>query len=191
MPEDATNTKEIPAKPFNPAAKKKLKLLDRQNMALEMRKAGASYRVIARELRKAPGVSANYSEGAAYGDIMTALKRLMDDQKELAQENLRLDMERLDIMFQRLWKKAIPTKAPGAVVDPPYDPMAISLVMQIMDKRATLLNYKALMTVPTTNLNIDLDSLTDAQLQRIANGEDPIIVIATSGTSGSQTPSAN
>lgn len=33
----------------------------------------------------------------------------------------------------------------------------------------------------STNLNIDLDSLTDEQLERIANGEDPAHVLATSG----------
>ncbi len=33
----------------------------------------------------------------------------------------------------------------------------------------------------STNLNIDLDSLTNEQLERIANGEDPAHVLATSG----------
>ncbi len=33
----------------------------------------------------------------------------------------------------------------------------------------------------STNLNIDLDSLTDEQLERIANGEEPAHVLATSG----------
>lgn len=36
----------------------------------------------------------------------------------------------------------------------------------------------------TQNLNVDMSSLTTEQLERIANGEDPIHVLATSGTSG-------
>lgn len=42
----------------------------------------------------------------------------------------------------------------------------------------------------STNLNIDLDNLTDEQLERIANGEDPAHVLATSGRCAAQVTSA-
>jgi hypothetical protein len=38
----------------------------------------------------------------------------------------------------------------------------------------------------TTNINIDLDALTDEQLQRIANGDDPARVVADSRRGGAQ-----
>ena len=129
--------------PANPAAPAKLKKIERQNMALELRKQGASYRRIARQLSKGPDVSDKYSEGAAYTDVMDALKRMLKEQSELAEENLRMDLERMDEMIAKMWPRAVPSNN-----DKPADPYAMNIVLGILDRRARLLNYQQLWAAP-------------------------------------------
>jgi hypothetical protein len=92
-PADTPQAK-IAEPPSNPAAPAKLKKIERENMALELRKQGASYRRIARQLAKRPDVSGKYSEGAAHRDVINALQSLLKEQKELAEENLRMALTR-------------------------------------------------------------------------------------------------
>jgi len=167
--------------PANPAAPAKLKKIERQNMALELRKQGASYRRIARQLAKRPDVSDKYSEGAAYTDVMDALKRMLKEQSELAEENLRMDLERMDEMIAKMWSRAVPSNN-----DKPADPYAMNIVLGILDRRARLLNYQQLWAAPksATQLNIDVTKLPTEALQRIANGEDPIVVLTTLSAGG-------
>jgi hypothetical protein len=54
----------------------------------------------------------------------------------------------------------------------------VDAVLKCMARRAKLKGLDAPTTSKAQNLNIDLAQLNDHQLQRIANGEDPIRVIA-------------
>ena len=59
-----------------------------------------------------------------------------------------------------------------------------SVAIELYDGQTALLNigkHLGLFKDQQTNFDIDMDSLTDEQLERIANGEDPVHVLATSG----------
>lgn len=160
---------------LNPASKKKVELLIRQNLVLQLREQGGSYRRIAEQLKEIGAVNDSYSEGLAYKDAMDGLKRLIAEQRELATENLRLDLLRLDTLLSKAWTRAAPTG------NMPFDLQAMGMVLQIFDRRERLLNYKSLHIDPTqkhVNFTIDWDNLTEEQLVKIRNGEDPIIVLS-------------
>jgi hypothetical protein len=149
----------------NPAAPLKLKITERRIMALNLRKQGASYRIIAANMRQEDGISPKYNSHAAYLDVMAALNDLNEQQRELAKENQRLDLERLDTLFT----KAFENGKKG-------DVMSINACLAIMDKRAKLLGYQP--PEVQQNLNIDVSKLTTEQLLRIKNGENPTVVLA-------------
>jgi hypothetical protein len=151
----------------NPGAPIKVTIAERQVKALTLRKQGASYRNIAEEMKKIPGTSPRYGADQAYRDVMAALHRLMEKQTELAKENLRLDLERLDVLFVKPYEMA-----------KKGDLFAIKACLDILDRRAKLLGYGS---VTQTALNLDVTKLSKNQLDRIINGEDPIIVLATPG----------
>lgn len=155
--------------PANPATPEKIKKAERQIMALTMRKQGASFRAIAAQMRSQPGISPRYNAQAAHFDVMAALKELNETQKELAAENQRLDLERLDQMLVPVLENA----RKG-------DVMSVNAALNIMDRRQKMLGY----TAPDTSrtLNFDASSLSDEQLLRIANGEDPARVIVAGQT---------
>lgn len=168
-------TDQQPAAPQNPAAPIKVRIEVRRLMALELRKQGASYRQIAMQLRKQEGISPKYSEGAAYKDVMDALRRLNRQVDNTAAELRALELERLE----ELWKKFYQMALTG-------DTYAFNACMGIIDRRDKYLGISK--PVPRENLNIDVTQLSTEQLERIANGEDPVIVLATSGNSGAGTP---
>ena len=157
---------------INPAAPKKVTLAERRIIALELRKKGMSYRKIAAAvLEKMAGrVTAKYSATYAYNDCMTALRDLMSTQAELAKENLRLDLERLDDLLSVAMNNA----GKG-------DLMSLNACLAIIDRRARLLGYERAVNFTA---NLDVTQLSTKQLERIANGEDPLLVVASGSTSG-------
>ena len=64
------------------------------------------------------------------------------------------------------------------------DPRFLSVIEWCIERRAKLLGLDAPTKQQSENLNIDMGQLTDDQLQRIANGEDPIHVLATTEGAG-------
>lgn len=164
----------------NPAAPKKIKKADRVILALELRKQGLSYRRIAKQMREFPGISSRYSEGAAYLDCMEAMRDKMKHQQELAEQNLRLDLERLDELLARLWPEIMDRARP--------DPIAVNQTLAVLDRRANLLNYKGLDKTVKPTLNVDVTKLSLDQLERLANGEDPYIVLTTPSPSAAGNP---
>lgn len=180
----------VKEKRANPASKKKLEILIRQTAALDLRRQGLSYRKIARELKQrageVPGVDIkSYDSGLAYKDVIDGMRRLITEQKELAEENLTLDLQRLDDLMEKVYPRAVPD---GNI---PYDHIAVQDILAILARRESLLNYKSIYDDPNkgnksnVSFNIDWDKLTAEQLRRIANGEDPIIVIADTSNSPS------
>lgn len=93
-------------------------------MALEMRKAGATYAHIAQVL--------NITETAARKAVLRALARLNEKVSESAEEVRRLELERLDALLAALWGKA--QAGDGAAID---------RVLRIMERRARLLGLDA------------------------------------------------
>lgn len=90
----------------NPASAQKLAATERRALALALRKQGGTYRKIAETLRGREGISPNYSEGVAYKDVMTELQRLNAENAEAAEEVRRLELERIDELWQVYFAKA-------------------------------------------------------------------------------------
>lgn len=96
----------------------KITQAERQARALELRKAGATYDHIARQLGYA-------NRGNAYRDVTDAIRAIT---AEPAKDVLRLELERLDAMLMGLWAAAR-TGNQGAV----------DRVVRLMDRRAKYL----------------------------------------------------
>lgn len=104
---------------------------DRQRQALELRRAGAGYDLIARQLGYAgpPG---------AHKAVATALHRML---AEPAEDVRALELARLDRLQLAHWSRAIGTPE----TDP--DPVATSTVLKIMERRAKLMGLDAPATI--------------------------------------------
>lgn len=104
------------------ASPRRIEAAEKRARALELRKAGATYDQIARQV--------GFSErGAAYRAVQTALLEIT---QEPAQEVRQLELERLDAMLLGLWPAARKGKE-GAV----------DRVLRIMERRAKLLGLDA------------------------------------------------
>jgi hypothetical protein len=97
---------------------------DRHREALELRKAGKSYPVIAETM--------GYSLAGAYKAVMSALKEVT---REPAEEVLELEVARLDAMIEKLWPEI---RAGGKNMT-----WHIDRVLKIMERRAALLGLDA------------------------------------------------
>ena len=97
---------------------------EREAEALELRKAGATYRQIGARLR--------ISAQAAHKRVTEALRGIAETTGEKAEEVRSLEMHRLDTMLLGLWSKA----RTGDVA-------AIDRVVKIMQRRADMLGIDA------------------------------------------------
>ncbi len=85
---------------------KQLSLAERRKMALELRKAGLSYRDIAEAIgREYP--DARYGKSSAHRDVLAILGETRAEARDLALEVILLDSERLDDLTRVLWEKAM------------------------------------------------------------------------------------
>lgn len=135
----------------NTAAVAKVKALDRQLQALEMRKEGASYRAIARSLGFKGPSGAHAAVAQALTDTLTE-----------ATDALRtLEAERLDALMMAHWKLAI--QGNGAATD---------RVLDILAQRAKLLGLNAPVKSEVTGkgggpVQLDVRTLSDDELRTI------------------------
>jgi len=102
-------------------SERQLRAIDRQRQALELRKAGATYPMIAERI--------GLSLGGAHKAVMAALKATI---QEPADDVRRLEVARLDTMILAVWTKV----RQG-------DPAAITVALKIMHRRALLLGLDA------------------------------------------------
>ncbi len=136
---------------------------ERRIAALKLRQAGHSYREIGAEL--------GISDVQALRDVRRALAALDAVQREEAEHLRALERARLDAMLVPMLAKA-----------EAGDCQAVKCVLGIMERRAKLDGLDA--PASTMALNIDVTQLTDEQLERIANGEHPLLVIRAPGQGG-------
>ena len=104
---------------------------ERRVQALELRKAGASYRAIGSKL--------GTSEAQAHRDVAHELGRLAAEAHDLAADVRTLELERLDVLTLALWKDA---KAGNQG--------AIDRVLKVMERRAKLMGIDAPTKVDAT-----------------------------------------
>ena len=97
---------------------------ERKLQALDLRKAGLSYRQIGEEL--------NVSYQTAWQDVRAAMKALAQVENGRADEVRRIELQRLDELWRGLWADAT-----GG------DPAAIRAALGLMERRAKLLGLDA------------------------------------------------
>jgi len=106
------------------ASADKIKGAERAIQALELRKSGLNYREIGGRL--------GISEGRAHAIVTQSLRKLVEQRNEIAEEVLRLQLERLDRMLA-----VLETRIAEA------DTMAINTALRIMEQMNTLLQLTA------------------------------------------------
>jgi predicted transcriptional regulator len=97
---------------------------EREKVAIELRKSGATYEAIGDQL----GVSAQ----AAHQHVQRALKRIIDETNETADEVRTIELQRLDRALQAIWRRVLQG-----------DVHAIDRSIRIMERRAKLLGLDA------------------------------------------------
>lgn len=103
-----------------------------EEKALELRRAGASYRQIAKTL----GVSL----AMAHKYVKRGMSRLIERCRDEAEQVLLLELDRLDQMLMGLW----PAASKG-------NPQSVEKVLKIMERRAAMLGIdKPTKVAPTT-----------------------------------------
>jgi len=149
------------------ASAKRINLVKRQQLALELRKAGSTYRQIADAIRVEYQL-ARYAVGLAYRDVTMALRELKADRREQAGDLLDLELARLDELTGAVYHKAM-----GGEL------ASVDIMLRIMDRRATYLKLllPALVQlsgpeggpIPITEIIIERPA---EQLPQIEDGED-------------------
>lgn len=107
---------------------------ERRVKAIELRKAGLSYRQIGEQLE--------VSEQQAWRDVKKALAGLAEMEQDHAREYRQLELERLDALLSPLWLRARGRRIQhddGTVEDVPPDYAAVDRVMRLMEARRRLL----------------------------------------------------
>lgn len=127
-------------------SREKANIIDRQVLALDLRKSGKSFRAIATKL--------DISLGQAFKDVQKSLQESLANRNDDAEELRQLELDRLDDLTSALdhWVKA------GSVP-------AANAMLRVMERRAKLLGLDA----PTKQeLKIDMSKLSDDELRAIA-----------------------
>lgn len=136
----------------NSTSTNKLLASERRQRALELRRRGYSYPMIAADI--------GCSLSTAHTHVKTALQEIVEKTREDAEHVRTVELERLDQMLRGVWDKA----SDG-------DPQAVDRVLKVMERRAKLLG----LDVPTSlDLRNPDGSLTPPTTIRIvAAGEEP------------------
>lgn len=124
------------------ASPKKISVSERQLMALEMRKSGASYRVIGESIRayiqEKTGKETRYDYRQAQKDVAAALTEVRERLLETAEDVLVTELLRLDDLLSAVWDKALAGDGEG-----------IRLALQLMEQRAKLLGLNQINVIHT------------------------------------------
>lgn len=131
----------------------KIGIAERRAMALELRKAGGSYRQIAETLLGEEGIPKGYSPQLAHKDVTDELIRLREQSAETAVQVLDLELARLDAMTAAIWPQA-----------EKGDQFAIDRVLKIQDRRAKYLGLDAAGDMKPG----DVDAAIERELARLA-----------------------
>jgi len=149
------------------ASQQKIAIAERRKMALDLRKQGGSYRQIAESLREVEGMPVKYSAMQAQRDVTDELRRYNEANKESAGIIKRLELERLDELWQPYWTAAIAG-----------DVTAGQFILRLMERRARLEGLDAPVAVKHSG-----DAEHPVQVEsRVAVEESPNDLLITVGT---------
>jgi len=124
---------------------------ERRGFILEQRKGGSSYREIAAAALNKFGVNGlprGYDSRYAHDDVLAELKRLREQNSELAGDVRDLELIRLDRMQASLWTSVLGGSE-----------TAIDRVLKIMQRRADLLGLDAPKRTDLTSKDEKLDAV--------------------------------
>ena len=143
---------------------------ERRAFVLDCRRSGMKYADIAEATAEKFGID-NLPKGwdsrYAYKDVKREMDKLRDQMAEDVEDIRQMEIDRLDDMLAGLWEDAKDGK-----------PQAVDRVLKIMSRRSKLVGLDAPTQISSIVRNIDLEKLSDDQLERLADGEDIISVIA-------------
>lgn len=147
----------------SPSAPKRAAATERKRQALELRMDGTTFEQIGKEL----GVS----KQAAHALVVKALDEARQKSAISAEQLREMELTRLDSLWRTAYTLAKSQNQNNLA--------AIDRCLRIMERRAKLTGLDR----NDVQLTYDLSQATDEQLQRIANGEHPLIVLAAAGPS--------
>lgn len=125
---------------------------ERRNQALQLRKQGGTYRMIAEKMIEKFGkdqLPKGYDERYVFNDVMAILNKLNKEIAENADEVRRLELERLDTMFIKQFEKAVKG-----------DSKSVDACLRIMKRRDDYLGLSAAKKIDASGVNITV-SLSD------------------------------
>jgi hypothetical protein len=134
------------------ASEKKVKLAERRQRAIALRKAGASYRAIAQAIVKDFPDFPNYTESMACKDVHSVLEELNDQALEDAEIMRRLESERLDLASMAIARQV-----------QAGDLQAVDRWIKLIEARAKLWGLH----LPPADRPINQDSATAIELELI------------------------
>src|SRR5690349_11031825 len=85
----------------------RLTALDRQLLALQLRKQGGSFRAIANTLIARGVAPPGYNVRSAHRDVKKAYERLVTELSETAEQARALDLERVDELLAKVYPRAL------------------------------------------------------------------------------------
>jgi len=129
---------------------RKVRALNKKLQALQLRRAGFSYDIIAERLGYA-------SRSGAYKAVMTALRETL---KEPAEELRRLQLDRLDALLASIWNEA----RDGEKV-------AVSCVLKIMERMDKLRGLESPDKIEIRH-KVDVAEMSDEELVSIIRGRE-------------------
>jgi hypothetical protein len=146
-----------------PTAAKHAKARDRELVAFELRKTGASLREIADAIYRKENPDGMSGKRLSLQAVSSMIKRVMCNLEAASKEDAvllrRMDLERLDKMLTGLWNKA-KSGHEGAV----------DRVLRILERRSRLLGLDApdLSSVMVRHEDAEVSSLSTSELLRLA-----------------------
>lgn len=157
----------------------------RRRRVVELRQRGDTWASIAETVRAEYGADAlpsGWDRRYAHKDFRRLLQKLREEAQEAARDVRDLELRRLDTMQRALWADA--TGAEGRAADV----RAVDRVLKIMDRRTKLLGLDEPQRFRVEGTgggpvqtfewaSIQWSELSDEQVQRLADGEDPANVI--------------
>lgn len=126
-----------------------LSALERQRVALELRKQGFTYEEI--------GTHLGVTRQAAHQMVKRAIKVISEEVHETADDVLQIELQRLDRMLIRLWRQAFPKDENAEV-----NHRIVETMLKIMDRRAKYLGLDA----ATKHEVLTLDNI-DNQIKKL------------------------
>lgn len=141
---------------------KQIEMEERRQQVYVLRRNGASFRDIARQL--------NCDAKTAHSDFQEVMRRVIEDNNGTAQEYRELDLARIDRLLQSLAPLVYPPTKSGEPAKPP-SLLAVDRYLRALQHRANLLGLNAPQKSDNTLRIIDESAVIADMRRRVEAGE--------------------